>query len=165
MVDFTPIGHDNSGRPRKYQSGDLFKDEQGNEIAQAFTPAYYFGLASGTGSTDSANTLYGTNVISSGITQAGTDGAFTVTDAGIYLVSSQDESFGGGFFAQAVYSPKGAGRVLMFRGRADPASAGGWHYSVRGLLSLGAGGTFEMRPSGKHPPFSVDGPIAIVRVA
>jgi hypothetical protein len=136
-----------------------------NEVnTSAFTPSYYFGLASGTGSTDTANTVYTTSVVSSRITQASTDGAFTVTDAGIYFVSSHDETFGSGFFAQAVYSPKGAGRVLMFRGRADPSSAGGWHYSNRGLLNLGAGGTFELRPDGKHPGTGEDFPVVIYRI-
>jgi len=153
-----------TGRPAKAQSGDDLVDQSGNSLT-AFTPAYYFGLASGTASGDSANTLYGTNVLSSNISQNSVSGAFTVTEAGLYVVSSQDETFGGGFFAQAVYAPAGVSRVLMFRGRADPASAGGWHYSVRGILSLAASGTFELRPVGKHPPNSVDGPIAIFRVA
>jgi len=165
MANIVVGGFDlSTGRPAKAQIGDNLIDESGN-ILTSFTPAYYFGLASGTASGDASNTLYGTNVLSSNISQSSVSGAFTVTEAGLYFVSSQDETFGGGFFAQAVYSPAGGSRVLMFRGRADPNSSGGWHYSVRGILSLAASGTFELRPVGKHPPNSVDGPIAIFRVA
>tara|TARA_R110000824_G_scaffold49501_3_gene139023 strand:- start:40 stop:534 length:495 start_codon:yes stop_codon:yes gene_type:complete len=163
MSDIVPYGFDSFGRPKKLQDVDSLVDEQGNSRL-AFIASYYFGLASGAGSTDSSNTLYATNAVSSRITQASTDGAFTVTDAGIYFVSSHDESFATGFFAQAVYSPKGAGRVLMFRGRADPGGNGGWHYSNRGLLNLGAGGTFELRPSGKHPGTGEDFPVTIYRI-
>lgn len=158
MVDFLLVGRDatsGSGKPRKYRAGDVVVDDGGLPLT-IFGGAYYMGRYSASVPLSGASNNWvfaaaNPVVISNKITHNVVTGAFTVTDAGIYFISVPACNGGTNDHQVSVNSPAlispnpAVPSNFIFSHSLQVNGFGTEQQSSSAMISLGAGGTFDIR--------------------
>jgi len=139
-----------------------FTAVQGSDtrITDIFPAAYYYGLPT---AKVGANILYDGSPIQNLITLNALTAVFTVTNAGVYYMSTANITPASGTYTLSVFIP--AGGIEKVQGRNIPNSAGNYSWTTTGSFVVAAGGTFEIQSNFGAITGGINGAISIYRIA